>query len=81
MPPAYYDPETLYINRSDSLCGTCGLGADPSEQGHKTLLGYGVQRDSGGCGAVWTKVSTQAYGSGIEEAAQTMRPDLEWVPL
>lgn len=78
MPPAYYKSDTLYINRNDSLCGNCGLGADPYEKSHETLLGYGIKKDSG-CGQEWTKVSTQQRFEGIEQIAQDMRPDLDWV--
>jgi len=77
----YPDPETLYINRWDSTCGNCGGSANPKETAHFTLLGYGPQNGQPGCGAIWRKVSTMAYGDGINDIIRIMRPDLEWVPL
>lgn len=74
----YPDPDTLYINRSDSVCGNCGKGANPHSKSHDVVLGYNPED---GCGKVWTKVSTMSYGMGINDIIAQMRPDLEVVPL
>lgn len=74
----YPDPETLYINRSDSLCGNCRKGADPYSRSHDRVLGYNPED---GCGKVWSKVSTMSYGMDINTIIAEMRPDLEVAPL
>jgi hypothetical protein len=78
----YPDPETLYINRSDTFCGNCHKGANPRDEAHWTQYGYGNgEFGTPGCGQVWRKVSTDSYGMGMNDIIRNMRPDLEWVPL
>lgn len=68
--------ETLFINKSDSFCGECGLPANPRELTHEKAWWDGAK----GCGIRWTKVSSEYIGlSGLKERVQQMRPDLEWV--
>jgi hypothetical protein len=67
---------TLVINRYDSKCGACRLGADPHELHHDTVLdweGAGVP----GCGVKWEYVSTD-YPD-VVSMLPTIRPDLEVV--
>ncbi len=66
----------LVINPYNSFCGDCGLSADPEEKSHITKLGYHPGK---GCGAKWTKVSTDYIGGDIEKHTQETRPDLEFV--
>jgi len=74
---------TLIINRCDSKCGNCGLGASPREKRHDTTLGYyasdAVKPEP--CHIEWTKVTTDYTGSEMERSVRSMRPDLEWVGI
>lgn len=74
--------ETLFINKSDSFCGACGKPANPAEETHETVWGYGGLRNDKwaqkGCGVRWTHVGSEYRGGGIESAVRNMRPDLEW---
>ena len=65
---------TLYIDRSDSSCGACGLPAVPEQVTHDEVYGYnkGV-----GCGARFTHVSTHYMG--MDDRVREMRPDLIFV--
>lgn len=69
----------LVINRSSSTCGDCGRGADPNEKSHKTIIEYSPDTGSKGCGAKWTKVSSDYSGKDNKRRTMEMRPDLEWV--
>lgn len=69
----------LIIGRTTSWCGYCGRDADPTEKGHYTLLGFGQQNGEPGCQVVWTMVTPDGYGAGIEEAVRAMRPDLTFL--
>ena len=69
-------PHTLIINRTDSRCGNCGLSADPDETHHNRVLGY---NPGPGCGQRFVLLDSDYRGDGTPEAAQKMRPDLEWV--
>lgn len=66
---------TLIINRSDSKCGNCGMGADPKETTHDTILGYGPF--TVGCGERFVLVRSDY--TGMQAACERMRPDLAWV--
>ena len=74
---------TLYINKSESRCGACGLGCSPYEVTHHTLMGYGAwDDDMAGCEARFTAVSSDYVGfPGLEDAIQQMRPDLPFLGL
>jgi hypothetical protein len=68
-------PNTLYINRSDSVCGSCGRGCDPYELKHDTILEYSGGGE--GCHAPYKYLASDY--AGMQDACQDMRPDLEWV--
>ncbi len=53
----------LIINRSESRCGNCGLGASPHENGHLTILGY-QDNGSPGCGEEWDSVESDYINMG-----------------
>ena len=68
----------LFINRSESRCGSCNGGADPHELEHKTLLGWRATDDwMEGCGEKFIAVSSDYWG--IETDVKAMRPDLPYV--
>jgi hypothetical protein len=77
--------EILFINKSDSFCGSCGRPANPSEETHETVWSFGGLRDDKwaqvGCGVKWKYVGSEYVGGGIEEAVRNMRPDLEWTDI
>jgi hypothetical protein len=75
----YRKLNTLYINHSNSICGSCGRGADPYELKHDTILEYSGQSE--GCHMEFKHLSSDYMGVRIEEAARDMRPDLEWIGL
>lgn len=79
---AYNKSETavLYINKSESRCGSCDGGADPYELSHETLLGWYAMNDKmQGCGAKFISVSTDYINfPGLKEAITQMRPDLPY---
>jgi hypothetical protein len=69
---------TLYINRSDSVCGACGLTALPGDIRHETPCGWDQHP---GCGAEFTAVSSH-YGDhsgGMYTRIREMRPDLPFL--
>ncbi|GEM_PF-6605155 len=68
---------TLHINLSNSRCGNCGEGADPTSKTHDKCLGYGDQPK--GCGIEWKYVTTDYSGGDIEKRIKEMRPDLEFI--
>lgn len=73
-------PNTLVINRSDSICGGCERSADPMEAAHDTVFGWGPHGP--GCGERYLYVDTDYMG--IPEliiAIKEMRPDLEPVGM
>lgn len=69
---------TLIINRSESRCGNCRMGADPMQLHHDIILGYGLE-DKKGCGQRFVFVTSHYIGNGVKEAVLKMRPDLEWI--
>ena len=73
-------PATLIVSGTSSKCGVCGKGADPHEERHITVLGWGGQ-EKNGCGVRWTHITTSYIGGGIEDATKEMRPDLIFVPV
>lgn len=50
----------LRINRSESICSYCGLGAFPDENGHYSAAGYGATGKP--CGQKWEAVSSDYKG-------------------
>lgn len=69
----------LVIGSWSSACGKCNGSADPYDDGHNTMLGYGDSNGRPGCGEKWTAV-TSAYGDkGAIDATKRMRPDLPYV--
>lgn len=67
-------PYTLIINRFDSKCGHCGLGAYPNEQTHRTIAGYAPGH---GCGVRWVFVASDYTNINPTHT----RPDLTWEQL
>lgn len=67
--------EALVINRTDSKCGACGRETLPRGETHTDISGY-KPVPGGGCGVRWRYV-TSDY-TGMREAVQDVRPDLEW---
>lgn len=68
----------LFINRSESRCGSCNGGALLSEEYHNTLLGWrAVDDHMEGCGEKYTAVSSDYFGMEVDISA--LRPDLPWV--
>lgn len=47
---------TISIGSCESRCLGCGKSADPSDDGHTTIYGYGEQNGTPGCGEPWTAV-------------------------
>jgi hypothetical protein len=75
-------PGTLIIGTFGSTCGGCGRGADPYEPTHHTIRCYGPDNGAEGCGAVWSKVtSNYSDSAGLHDRIRKMRPDLEYEPL
>jgi hypothetical protein len=73
LPEGFNAKETLYINRSESRCGSCNRGADPYEVIHKTAYGYPL----GGCKVRYRFVSSDYFGMPLLNATiRDMRPDL-----
>jgi hypothetical protein len=68
----------LIVDRSRSYCAECGLGADPYETQHTTVLGASAPPDSVGCGVQWTHITSN--DAGMEMALKGMRPDLTYIP-
>lgn len=69
----------LSIQGWSSKCLNCGAGANPEEKVHDTVLGYGVEPGTKGCGIEWEKVTCE-FGNNLEaKAAGELRPDLEWI--
>ena len=64
----------LFINFSDSRCGSCKRNADPGEGAHTMATMKGE-----GCGATFTAVSTNYTGSRMEARVREMRPDLPFI--
>lgn len=71
---------TLLVGRNQSKCGRCGLGADPRETTHDTVLAYSSEEQPPGCGVEWTHIAaTYVNGDGSEEGeVKDMRPDLDY---
>ena len=69
---------TLVINRFDSKCGNCGKGALPSQVTHDHIVGMHRGREEG-CHVVFTHVTSDYIGPGVEGMCKTVRPDLEWI--
>jgi hypothetical protein len=69
----------LIMSTSSSKCGACGKAATPSEERHLTVPG----RDVGarGCGVTWTHLTVDTIRPGLDEAVQSQRPDLQFVPI
>lgn len=65
---------TLIINRSDSRCNNCGLGAIPTEEKHDQAIGYSIRGFQAGCGIRWEYVTSNYVG--MSEHVREMRPDL-----
>lgn len=71
---------TLYIDKSESMCGGCGKGCDPYEESHITLLGWHAVNDKmKGCGAVYTELDSHYNMIGLIESIRDIRPDLPWI--
>jgi hypothetical protein len=67
----------LFINRSESRCGSCNGGCDPYEESHITLLGWRAVNDHmEGCGERYTAVSSDYWG--MQVAVEKLRPDLPY---
>lgn len=69
---------TLHIGGISSSCGFCHRGVNPYAEKHNTILGYGKDSGTPGCGIRFTEV-TSTYGH--KKAVQEMRPDLPYVGL
>lgn len=69
---------TLYINRSDSVCGACNGNADPSEKRHTTRWAWAGSQP--GCGAEFVALSSHySDHDGLYARIREMRPDLPFV--
>jgi hypothetical protein len=68
----------LIVDRWSSECGACGRSANPREETHATLLGYGEQNGKPGCGARFTSIRSAGFYPGDKEATMAVRPDLPW---
>jgi len=66
----------LTINLYSSRCNGCGLGADPEETHHLTVLQYAPDPVAG-CGAKFIGMTSDYLGE--RESCEEMRPDLPWV--
>lgn len=69
----------LVIGRSTSSCSACGRSTLPHGDRHDAVSGWEARP---GCGAVWTHVTTDCVGDGIEGpdgSAHAVRPDLPWI--
>jgi hypothetical protein len=66
----------LIINKWDSRCDNCNQSADPWEDNHDTVLGY---TPGEGCHVLFTEVSSDYVGGGVEETTRRMRPDLIFI--
>ena len=66
--------ETLYVNRSESRCGSCHKNADPYEEYHNSAFLEGE-----GCGVKYKYVASDYVGWGLQEWAADVRPDLIWI--
>jgi hypothetical protein len=71
---------TLIVSSSSSKCGTCGRGADPNEETHKTVLGWGADLGEG-CGVHFTHITSGYVGPDVETATRALRPDLIYIGL
>jgi hypothetical protein len=71
---------TLFVNKSESRCGACNGGADPTEESHITLTGWRAVNDRmQGCGVEFTDVSSDYVNfPGLYDAIKAMRPDLSF---
>lgn len=68
----------LEIGTWSSRCGACSKSANPHEETHTTVLGYGGPHPPG-CGVRWTHV--QATYTGMDDRVAALRPDLELIPM
>lgn len=76
--PKSWEKGILFINRSESRCGSCNGGADPYEDSHITLTGWRAINDHmEGCGEPYTAVSSDYWG--IEVDVRAIRPDLPYI--
>jgi hypothetical protein len=71
----------LLIDRWQSYCGICGWEASMYDEAHTTLLGFGSQNGSPGCGVRWTHVASKSYYPGADNRVQELRPDLIYVDI
>lgn len=58
---------TLMIGSSSSQCSSCKRDADPGEEGHYTLLGYGPDNGKRGCMEPWTDAMLVYYWAGRDK--------------
>jgi hypothetical protein len=63
-----------------SSCSLCGAGANPAEERHTTVIGYGVT-DEQGCQARFVAIGALNRYEGDEEAMHSIRPDLPFVRI
>lgn len=66
----------LEVSGFSSRCGTCGQSADPHEETHGTMLGYGATNGQPGCGVRWTHIASYYAYPGMADRLKAMRPDL-----
>lgn len=68
----------LVIGTWSSKCENCGMGCDPHEKSHQTVLSYSKElSEQPGCGISYTHVTT--YYAGAAEIVKRMRPDLVYI--
>lgn len=75
-----YPAATLIVDRWHTTCNNCGRECTSSEDKHDTILGYGPDNGSEGCGIVWTHITSDYIGPYCDrENLQAMRPDLTYI--
>jgi hypothetical protein len=69
------EQHVLHVGTWSSKCGDCGRGCNPNEERHLKILGY-LKNPGDGCGVRWTHITSDYYGTGIDDKMREMRPDL-----
>lgn len=73
----FRNPGTLYVDKSESFCGSCGKHASPYELTHESAFGWNDELE--GCHVRFDTIDSNYIGLRINQWAAKMRPDLIYV--
>lgn len=82
LPGTPYAGDAVAILIADSWsssCSKCEQDADPKEERHSTVLGYGGA--TAGCGARFVAIASSMIGEDVKTLTKALRPDLPYLAI